>query len=195
MQIDGLKTLYSNMQRQGIDRYRFCFKHGRTRFDVFFFTDREPFVLLFGVHGQNISFEIEVQTGFRIEAKLDKETYGKLCSVLGLVYDPHNHFSPATFFETFNRHIPTYVNHDHIVRPEELIQYCRNVEEPNKMWFCGWRDNTSRGQSVTTENLRKTRLLLGEPSYSICKERNISSCWTDDQSRAMEANLRGGIPT
>jgi hypothetical protein len=132
MQIDGLKTLYSNMQRQGIDRYRFCFKHGRTRFDVFFFTDREPFVLLFGVHGQNISFEIEVQTGFRIEAKLDKETYGKLCSVLGLVYDPHNHFSPATFFETFNRHIPTYVNHDHIVRPEELIQYCRNVEEPNK---------------------------------------------------------------
>ena len=56
MKLDGLVELYKSMKVQGIDRYRFEYKCGRAVFDVFFFVDGSPFLLLFGVKAENFSF-------------------------------------------------------------------------------------------------------------------------------------------
>jgi hypothetical protein len=47
MKLDGLILLYKSMKVQDIERYRFEYKVGKAVFDIFFFTDGSPFVLLY----------------------------------------------------------------------------------------------------------------------------------------------------
>jgi len=47
-----------------------------------------------------------------------------------------------------------------------------------------------RGQHVTAENLYKTRTLLNYEAYIMCKEKNISTEWTDDEAKAKEADMK-----
>lgn len=98
MKLDGLVELYRSMKDQGIERYRFEYRHGHTLFDVFFFIDESPFILLFGAKGEAFSFEVKVIAGFNIDPTLGSDTYRELCRVLGLEYDPNNPFSPTVFF-------------------------------------------------------------------------------------------------
>lgn len=189
MILQNLKDLHSSMGKQGIGRYRFDYKHGKVKFDIFFFIDSKPNILLFGACGGNFSFEIDVDESFSINPNLPKETYKKLCALLCLKFDPSNRFSPAAFFFEFDQLLPKGASTTQIARPEEIIVYHQNLEEAHKRWFCGWRDNNHRGQSVTFANLEKTRKLLGERVFQRCKLKNISSCWTDDSSRATEICL------
>lgn len=189
IQLGKLKLLYRSMRSQKIDRYKFEYLHGRVTFSVFFFIDESPFVLLFGAKEHNFSFELKVHRGFNVEPHLDNATYKQLCEALELRYDPDNPFSPSSFLTDFNHHIPPVAYPLHKAKPHEIIQYRRNVEEVDKIWFCGWRDNVIRNQSVTPENLNKTRVLLGERAFQRCRQKNISSCWTDDPARATEVIL------
>ena len=50
-------------------------------------------------------------------------------------------------------------------QPKDIIRYTNNVEEKDKIYFCGWRDNTKRGDKVTKSNLYKTRKLLDYNAY------------------------------
>ena len=106
MKLNGLVGLYRSMKNQGRDRYRFEYRHGRAMFDVFFFIDESPFILLFGAKGEAFSFEVEVETGFNINPTLCGNTYKELCRVIGLEYDPNSPFSPKYFFAQFNHNIP-----------------------------------------------------------------------------------------
>ena len=184
MKLDGLINLYRSMKDQEIDRYRFEYRHGKALFDVFFFIDESPFVLLFGAKGEAFSFEMEVKEGFNISPKLDNQTYRDLCRILGLKYDPNNPFSPKEFFEQFNKHIPPSASKTSEAEPQHIAQYRSVAEEEDKIYFLGWRNNDIRGERVRETNLRKTRDLLGQKAYERCKSKNISSCWTDDPHRA-----------
>ncbi|WP_215900252.1 DUF6037 family protein [Acinetobacter ursingii] len=84
MKLDGLVPLFNSMRSQGIQRYKFNFRKNNVIFDVFFFIDESPFILLFVVRIKNFSFVVEVQNGFLINDKLPRETYKKLCEVLGI---------------------------------------------------------------------------------------------------------------
>ena len=189
MKLDGLIALYKSMKNQEIDRYRFVYKHGKALFDVFFFIDESPFVLLFGVKGGALSFEVEVKKGFNINPKLDNQTYKELCRILGLKFDPNNPFSPKKFFETFNKSIPKSASKKSEVKPQHIAQYRSIAEEEDKIYFLGWRDNKKRGERVSETNLKKTRDLLGKKAYECCKSKNISSCWTDDPGKAKKFEL------
>jgi len=180
MILDGLKNLYLDMKKQNIERYRFEYKNGKAEFDVFFFIDETPFILLFGAKGGNFSFEIEVHKGFRIKTMLDNETYKKLVKYLDLKYNPNNPFKISNFFKDFNTKIPQNASKKNIAKPEQIIKYQKNVEEVDKIYFWKWLDNSKSGKKVSQKNLEKTRKLLGKRAYEICKEKNISSCWTDD---------------
>jgi hypothetical protein len=171
------------MQDQEIDRYRFGYANGKAAFDVFFFIDEIPFILLFGVKGDNYCFEIEILKGFQINLPLCKEIYTNLCRILGLKYDPSNRFSPKDFFEQFNTFIPSIANKTSEAKPHEFAKYYPHIEEANKVYFLGWRDNKIRGEKVTPENLLKTRKLLGSKVSEMSLSKNISSCWTDDPAK------------
>lgn len=99
MQLTGLIPLFESMKSLAIQRYKFEFKRNDVSFDVIFFTDSSPYILLFGARGHNFSFEIEVHKGFIIKTMLDKETFKKLREVLGLKFDPNNKFSMNAFLK------------------------------------------------------------------------------------------------
>ena len=177
------------MKNQGIDRYRFDYKNGQGDFDIFFFIDENPFILLFGAKNANFYFEIEVKQGFRVDTNLEKEIYKKLIKFLGIKFSSKNPFSTFKFFEDFSLNIPTNAAQSNIVKPEDIIKYRKNVEEPDKIYFWKWRDNTKQGNNVRNSNLDKTKKLLGIQAYERCKLKNISSCWTDDKTKTKKATL------
>ena len=183
MKLDKLINLYKDMKNNNIERYRFDYQNGKGIFDIFFFIDETPFILLFGAKGANFSFEIEVKNGFNIDINLDKDTYKKLIEFLGIKYAKGNPFSTFKFFEDFNTKIPDIAKKSNIAKPQQIINYRNNVEESEKIYFWKWLDNTKQGNQVSNENLEKTRKLLGVKAYERCKKKNISSCWTDDKNK------------
>lgn len=186
MVLDGLRKLCSSMKSQDMDRYKFNFKYNNVSFDVFFFRDKVPFVLMFGVWVDNFYFEIEVRKGFIISDGMDNDDYNNLLKILKLNPDSNSPFKPKYFFEEFNRSIPPHANINNRPKAHEIAYYKRDVEEANKIYFCGWRDNTIQSEHVSGENLKKTRILLGEKAYQRCIEKNISSRWTDNPSREID---------
>lgn len=93
MKLGELAPLYKDMRAQKLDRIRFDYRHGRVSFDVFFFIDESPYLLLFGARGYNVAFEVEVRPGFEIDPRLDNADFRALCNALGLVFNPDNRFS------------------------------------------------------------------------------------------------------
>lgn len=190
MKLNELIPLYQNMKNACIDRYQFEYRHGKGLFDVFFFTDESPFVLLFGARGTQFCFEIVVHPGFEISTQLSSQDYHELCNFLDLKFDPENHFSPFAFFTQFNKEIPHNIDTNRgIPRTYELAQYHSEIEDKNKVYFCGWRNNKVRKETVTQSNLLKTKMLLGHHAYLICKQKNISSCWTDKKTSEINYEL------
>lgn len=181
MVLTGLKDLYRSMKAKKLSRVRFQYVHGPVTFDVFFFIDETPFCLMFGAVNFNVAFELAVKAGFEVEPIILPDRYKALCKALGLRFDPNNPFSVRSFLELFNQSIPQ-VAPDIPVRPEDVAEYRRDVEESDKIYFLNWRDNTPMGKRVTQDNLFKTKRILGHETYLACLKRNISSCWTDDRS-------------
>lgn len=180
MQLTGLIPLFESMKIQNIQRYKFQFKRSNVTFDIIFFTDESPYILLFGARGHNFSFQVPVKPGFFIDENLSTNDYYALIKVLGIKRNDNNKFRPRFFFDDFNENIPTSADPRNIPQPHEIAIYQRTIEEADKIYFCGWRDNTIDGRQVKDENLAKTKKLLGYETYSICKARNISSKWTDN---------------
>lgn len=186
MILQGIKELYTSMKQQSIDRYKFNYKNGKGEFDIFFFIDETPFILLFGAIGTNISFEVKVNKGFKINTFLDQKTLNDLKKVLKIKGGGIEKFSTNKFFEHFNQNIPKTAHTRNIPKPKTIIKYKKNIEEADKVYFIGWRDNTKRGDQVSQENLKKTKELLGKKAYKICKEKNTSSCWTDNPTKEIK---------
>jgi Family of unknown function (DUF6037) len=189
LKLNGLQPLYKNMRSQKIERHKFCYKVNKAIFDVFFFVDESPFILFFGAKGENFSFELSVKNGFIIDDTLDEKTYGKLCKVLGLKYDPNNRFSPRKFFAEFNDRIPTQIGLSSIVEPSDLATYRDMAKDTDKIYFFGWKDNDKSKTSVKEVNLDKTKKLLGKKAYERCKSKNISSRWTARKELAKKVSI------
>jgi len=186
MELNGLKNLYKSMKNQSIDRCRFEYVNGKGKFDVFFFIDENPFILLFGAKGANFSFEIEVKNGFIIKPEFEEEIYYKLIEFLGVKSNKGNPFKPFNFFLDFNNKIPSTINASNKAKPHETIVYRKDVEEAKKIYFLQWRNNNTSGDNVSKDNLEKTKKLLSVKAYERCKSKNISSCWTDIEEKAKE---------
>jgi len=146
---------------------------------VFFFVDTKPYGLLLGARGRNVAIEVAVQLGYVINTYLGDQ-FGSLCDALGIRPNPNNPFSSRAFFEEFAAAIPSRLPLNHRVKPNDLLVYRPRAGTRDGHLFCGWQDNTTRGRNVTPENLEKTRLILGERIFRKCKDKNVSSCWTDD---------------
>ncbi|WNX33666.1 DUF6037 family protein [Brevibacillus laterosporus] len=64
------------------------------------------------------------------------------------------------------------------------------MEESEKIYFMGLKDNEKRDENVRTENLNKTRLILGYHANQICKKKkNIRSQWTHYNDLAQKLQL------
>jgi hypothetical protein len=183
VKLTGLRKLHESMRNQNIERQRFAYTHRTVNFDVFFFIDSTPFELLFGVYKHNLAFSFKVERGYLVEdSELSADDYKKLCKILNLSYNPGNKFSPTSFLLSFNKHIPSVAVPAKVPQAHETATVRKDVEESDKKYFCGWRNNSLPAATVTTENLAKTLKWLGKSTHDMCKRRNISSKWTDIES-------------
>lgn len=185
MNLTGLKEIYRQMKVNSMKRYKFGFSYNNIAFDIFYFIDEIPNKLIFGVIGDNCYFELDVKEGFEINTYLG-DIYAKLCSILGLQYNPNSPFKTTYFFEAFNNAIPKIINVENKPKPEDIARYSKDIEDSEKVYFMGWLDNEKAGNKVRDLNLEKTRRLLGYDAYVLCKQKNISSRWTDDKAKAIK---------
>lgn len=185
IELNRLRLLHQSMNVHRIDRYRFPFYRNHKEFDVFFFADMMPYELMFGLVRGQWSFSVKVLEGYRVNAWLGDDYVG-LCKALDLKHDPKNPFRPADFFKDLNHVVPSEASRNNEVEPEEVARYCRSsVEEPDKIYFLGWREHLDpEVRDVTERNLEKTRRLLGEDAYLRCRKYHISTAWTDDPKKA-----------
>lgn len=186
MKLDGIKSLYKSMREKKIDRYKFDFLFNGKRFDVLYFIDEEPHKLAVGIKSHNFYFEKEVKIGYKIKPFFDEGDYSKFCEIMGFKFDEKSPFSPSIFFKELNASVPEVAYKNKIPKPHEVAEFRKDVEESEKIFFVGWLDNRIRGRKVSEDNLKKTRRLLSEQAYLMCKEMNISSRWSDKRSDAKE---------
>lgn len=174
----GLRILHQDMRNVGETRAVFQFKFNEKAFSCIFLVDTIPYRLYLTTFGVTpVVFELEIEKGYRVKNYIDD--YSKLIAYLGLKYDPNHIFKPDDFLAALNRNIPPrFTGRPNYKDVLIIASKRRNIEEINKIYFCGWYSNPI-GKNVKPENLEKTRSAFGDEKANICKNRNISSCWTD----------------
>lgn len=177
----ALRILHEDMKARKEERAIFPFTYNAKDFSCLFLTDIKPMRLYLSTLGNNpIVFEIEIDEKYCAETYLDD--YKKLVEYLEIKYDPNHTFKPKDFFKVLNNKIPKKFqrkpNYSDVVM---VVSKRRMVEEVDKIYFCGWRNNP-KGYNVSDMNIEKTRSAFGDKVADICKEKNVSSCWTDISS-------------
>lgn len=185
MTLTRLRELHANMRANGITRCRFHYTHQTLNFDVFFLTDESPYILMFGLIGHNIAFQVNVRPGYNIDPVIPSDIYALICRLLNLKYDPNNPFKPSSLFEHFNQNMNVNINPNNHAKAHHIAPYYPDVEEADRIYFLGWLNNPYP-KNVTPENLEKTKRLLGVEVYNFSKKHNVSTRWTDDVSLAKD---------
>jgi hypothetical protein len=190
MILSGLKELKRSMDLQGEVRTVFPITVHNHGFSCIFMCDTDPWRLLITSLGKE-AFTIEkcVEQNFYINSFLG-EDYNLLSRYLNIKPSGDRKYLPNGFFEDLNRQTPKC----HKNKPDykailRVIPNKETVDEADKVYFCGWRRNTYP-KCVTTKNLLKTELAFGKAKAESCRQGNISSCWTVDETeeRLMELN-------
>lgn len=179
MKLPALELLHRRMRAEGIDRTAFSYRNNLALIDIVFITDETPFALLFGVRGPRpYSFELPVRPGYRVPLLFDAHLR-PLMDALGVKPNPASPFKTSLFLQDLNAHVPaTPQSRD---MPTELLASrvaAANVEEADRKYFIGWMPH--RVNSVSAENLEKTRRILGLATAQRCERSNISSKWSAD---------------
>lgn len=61
--------------------------------------------------------------------------------------------------------------------------YRKDVEESDKVYWCGWRQNPP-GKHQSEANYQKTLRWLGGEIAELCRSMNVSTCWSADPDAA-----------
>lgn len=190
----NLRGLHIAMKAAQQARAQFPWVHNGERFRVVFITDDpdvpDRMVLFFTHSSGRLSFEkpVTVLSGgaYAIAAGFqdDPEVYAKLRRLFNTGAESGRALEPTKLFEEFDKATPTSLYLVKRPEPHEALTR-RNVEEAEKIYFCGWRTYRPGGRRPTESNLRKTQLRCGEVAYQRCLKSHISSCWTDQPDRAV----------
>ena len=189
MQLTNIIKLYNDMVKQGKLRVKFLFIYNHVEADVFFFIDENPMRLVFGIKHNNKYFELKLDNNFTVKESFDGNIYDLIIKSFNIKYDPEHKFKPIDFLTAFNKKIPQSIKNTIIVKPADIAKYKRDVEEADKIYFCGWRENSDK-EHVSVKNLEKTKEYMGINAYNMSKQKNVSSRWTDDYRKDNFANWR-----
>lgn len=179
MKLDGIINLHNDMKQKGKKRTKFRFSYNEVLFDVLYLTDTRPFLLMFGIINHNFYFEIKLQPGFNIFPRIPEDKFDEFMRIMNFRHNPGSPFKSSYFFEQFDRSIPNFAQNN--VKPQDVARHRNNIEDADKIYFIGWRNNNEEKGHVSPENLEKTRTLISEDAYIRCKDNNISSRWSPYQ--------------
>lgn len=186
MKLNGLVPLYKNLLNNNSTYGIFNYVKNSVKFDIFFDIGCNPFRIGFLVLNSNFQLWLDIKTGFYINTKLDKDDLYNLIEVLGIKYDPNNHFSTNQFFEEFNNKIPHKFKNIEHTEKAKIVSKIKDIEEEDKIYYLGlidWEKLESGNRRF--KNLEKTRLLYPKLYYRI-KDKNISVRYTSNKEEAKE---------
>lgn len=192
----SLKVLYSDMQRHKETRAIFPFTYNKRNFSCLFLTDISPYrLVLFTIGDFNLAIDILIYDDFTASTYIDSDKYRNLIKFLGIQYDPNHTFKPTDFFEYLNQNIPAvFKNRPSVEDVLFAVSRTNEIENSEQLYFCGLRRNAN-GANVTPENYEKTRIAFGDITAKILKQKNISTCWTDDESKRNLAEINKFLST
>lgn len=183
----SLKLLSKDMKRKNEEKVIFPFTYNNKNFSCLFLInndiDNDKNIFYLSTLGDKPTvFEIEINEDYCTKAFMNESDYKKLIEYLEIKFNPNSTFKPINFFNVLNSKIPEKFhqkpNYSDVIK---IISKKRKVEDANKIYFCGWRNNPS-GYNVSDMNLEKTKIAFGSDFANICKGKNVSSCWTDISS-------------
>ena len=178
MTLFEIKPLLQDMRNNKVKQDKFSFRYSNLQFQVIFLIEREPYELLFGVVDHNFSFTLCLHRGFNLDDMPD-DVYFYLRRLMKLKKCDEV-LTSYKLMQYFADRIPKKYSGKK-VEPHEIAVYKqKNIPEADKIYFKGWRSHETDGRHV--QNLKKTRLWLGNDAYEYCKKYNISSCWSDKPS-------------
>lgn len=181
VKLENLKILHEDMIRKKERRCKFRFSFGKVGFEVFFLSDLEEYTLMIGAIGKRFYFELKVSAEYTVPGYIDK--YNELCKLLNIKYDPINKFKPEAFLNAINKNTPIEYQTNNKVYVENICQYKSDFEDPNKVYFYGWKDNEINNEKQSPQNYIKTLYLLGKDAAYMCRKFNISSKWTNNPNK------------
>lgn len=188
IKMDNLENLYNSMKTENQTRVAFPFEYNERGFSCLFLVDILPYRLHVSSLGNRpFIIEFELNEQFEIKENMNNEDYINLVRYLNLRYNPENRFRPKFFLERLNLGIPIHTRNPNY---SEVLRNSRNIEENEKIYFCGWLDNKKRNYNVSPKNLYKTKIAFGDKYFEICRKNNISSRWTNvkNEERINEIN-------
>lgn len=109
---------------------------------------------------------------------------GDLMRILGITGHPSgNPWSARKFLDHVQSSSFDVSSHWSVHRIRTALDlpavYRKGVEESDKVYWCGWRQNPpGRHQSET--NYRKTLRWLGREIAELCRSMDVSTCWSAD---------------
>jgi len=186
-----LGALHRAMLRTGLNRVIFTGTNNGSKVETLFCADDDPMALCVAVThpsgAPTCAFEWEVEMpDYRVNTHLG-DKYGDLLDALGLIKGQRGigPFKPSDFLFNVLTQAPKVLSTAHEPRPSQVhrLRVGSTVEEADKTFFIGWRNNQRWGQHVTAANLRKTAKLIGADCANMCELRNISTCWSDKPGR------------
>ena len=107
--------------------------------------------------------------------------YYSLCKILKLNWN-NDHFNSFLFLRLLSEKAPA-ISSKQGVDYRYLQKYLsyRNVDEKEKIYFCGWNDHITDKRKA--HNFDKTEFYFGPSVANYCRRNNISSLWTADKYR------------
>ncbi len=188
MRMDGLARLHASMKLVGLTRVKFRVRHNPLTFVGMFLADVTPYELALAAVGHDVVLIFTVRPGYQITPHLG-DAYGPLAAALNLGAGTGQPLMPGDFMRAIDAALPTTVGPGDRPTPADVVHVYRDVEDAHKVHLCDWRDNTVRGERVRATNLAKTRRLIDQAAHDFCKRHNLSTCWTDDPTRAIAYTL------
>jgi hypothetical protein len=180
LRLARLASFRRQMLAQSATRAMFRYRTRKAELEVAYIIDVDPNVLLIGVTGVTpFAFEVEVDRRGQVIPFLAPGDLGALLDALGVERGPERRFSVRGFFEYLDSRVPEHAGPVDAPQPDFVARFWDDVEEADKVYFVGWRNNPV-GAHVTAENLAKTERLIGRGAREACARLNISSCWTAD---------------
>lgn len=192
VEMTNLRVLATEMINRNETRTVFPYVLNRKHFSCIFIIDAKPYTLLVTTLGADpIVIDLSVNPDNFIVGTYFGENYTRLLHYLELKHNPQNPFGPDVFLENLNQQVPPHSGY--IPNYTDVLSLAsragRHFEEKDKLYFCGWRNN-SKTEHVGSGNYIKTLIAFGEEFAEMSKDKNISSRWTatPNEERIAELN-------
>lgn len=189
-----LEPIINEMEANEITKCIFTVQYNAHPFSCIFTIKPIPLYLYITSVGEApFCIEREIGRDFTISTMLSNEEYHNLVRYLNLHYNKSNPFRPVAFFQSLDGQMNNInfaeARYSDFLR---VVRLNRTVEEADKIYFCGWRNNP-QGYHVSQRNLEKTRLAFGDKIADKSRKLNLSSCWTNNEDEENLAKLNDFI--